>query len=560
MFFQDSAGKNRSDILLVTGLAAIIFFYAHLPALMNPYVINDDVRQQIFWMQQWQDPTLFQDDLLADYARLYVPWGVQGLYWLASLIINPLLFSKLLPAFLFVLLSATLYQIGFLTEDRRLGWFAVSAFWLMPFFLDNLSGGLARAFAAPLLALFWCFWLSGNSRGMALTMLLQALFIPYIFPVCASSVIIAWILEKTRQGDPPPFPASAANLACLALAAGLIALYYYRLTWSGFGPMVSAADMVNRPEFTSPGRLHIVPLYSLPWEIIRLWDFIAPFRELGDVIGALVCGLLVLGAFCGAWNIPWRSVLPRLQPVWCLGLASLLWYALARLFLLKLFIPNRYLIYTGSLFLCVGLAHCFHALTKNLFRSRLVPMVTLALVLVLSALRLHGVGLIDYSTGSSLYVALSKIPKEALVAGHPNVMDNAPTFAQRRAFITFELAQPWFKGYWRQLRPRLEDFFAAYYAAEPEAVWAFCRKYRISHLVVDERHFTPAFLNHRPHSLDHRPFFAPFDKYIRNLTREQRNFALLCRKNFPGINIDKNVWIIKMEGSVVSSAASLPAD
>ena len=211
MFFQDRAQENRSDILLISGLAVFIFVYAHLPALTNPYVINDDVRQQIFWMQQWHDPTLFQNDLLADYARLYVPWGVKGLYWLASFVINPILFSKLLPGFLFVLLSATLYQIGLLTEDRRLGWFTVSVFWLMPFFLDNLSGGLARAFAAPLLALFWYFWLSGNSRGMALTMLLQALFIPYIFPICASGVIIAWILQKTRQGDPPPFPASAAK-------------------------------------------------------------------------------------------------------------------------------------------------------------------------------------------------------------------------------------------------------------------------------------------------------------------------------------------------------------
>jgi hypothetical protein len=554
LFFEDSPQSNRSDILLVSGLAAIIFLYAHLPALTNPYVINDDVRQQIFWMRQWHDPTLFQHDLLADYARHYLPWGVKVLYWLASFVVNPILFSKILPGFLFVLLSATLYRIGSILEDRRLGWFVVCVSWLMPFFIDNLSGGLARAFAAPLLALFWCFWLSGNSRGMALTLLLQALFIPYIFPICASGVIIAWILMKTRQGEPPPFPASATNLAYLALAASLVVLFNYNFTWSGYGPLVRAADMVNRPEFTSSGRVHIVPVYTLPWEMIRLWEFIPPFHELGEVAGSFLCGLLILGALWGGWQIQWYLLLPRLQPIWCLGLASLLWYALARMFLLKLFIPDRYLIYTANLFYCMGLALCFHALTKDLFRHRVVTVGALSLVVVFSALRLQGVGLFDYSAGIPLYSALSKIPKDALVAGHPEVMDNVMTFAHRRALVTFELAQPWSQGHWRQVRPRLEDFFAAYYATDPEVVRTFCRKYRISHLVLDERHFTPDFLEHRPDPSDHSPFFAPFDAYIRNLTQHRHNFILLSRKDFPGKKIDTYVWLIKMEDSIVSSA------
>ena len=61
---------------LVALLSAAVFGIAHFQALTNPYVINDDVRQQIFWMQRWLDPQLFPRDLLSDYARQYVPWGV----------------------------------------------------------------------------------------------------------------------------------------------------------------------------------------------------------------------------------------------------------------------------------------------------------------------------------------------------------------------------------------------------------------------------------------------------------------------------------------------------
>jgi hypothetical protein len=70
--------------LTVALISGLIFVVAHFQALTNPLIINDDVRQQLYWMQQWQDPALFRGDFLTGYARHYVPWGVKGLYWAAS--------------------------------------------------------------------------------------------------------------------------------------------------------------------------------------------------------------------------------------------------------------------------------------------------------------------------------------------------------------------------------------------------------------------------------------------------------------------------------------------
>lgn len=520
-------------------VAAAIFICAHLAAFTNPFVINDDVRQQIFWMQQWQDPELFQDDLLTDYARHYVPWGVKALYRLASVFIGPLLFSKILTGTLFVLLSLCLYLIGTELLDRRLAWITVAVFWLMPFFLDRISGGLARSFAFPLLAWFWLAWLRREPWGMGGALLAQSLFIPYLAPLAAGAALLAWGRNRLSRSSPPPFPAHLGHFACLALALGLVALFNYHLTAGGFGPLVSKADMANRPEFTAQGRFPLVPVASVFWELVQPWEFIAPFREWGPLAGALVCGALVILVLFGWRRLAWQELFPRLQPVMYLGLASLACYAAARLFLLKLFVPDRYVIYTLNLFYCLALALGFYGLSRDWRLTRGAALGLLAVVAGLSCWRLHGVGLYDYSEFQPLAAVLSQTPKEALIAGHPELADNIPAFARRRAFVTLELAHPWSTGYWQKIRPRLEEFFAAYYAADPQAIRAFCRKHRISHLVVDPRHFTPEFLAGKP-------FFAPFDAYIRGLAQPGRPFAALSRNAFPAQEISESLRLLDM--------------
>ncbi len=552
-----------TDLAWVALISGAIFFYAHLPAFTNPYIINDDVRQQIFWMQRWLDPGLFKGDLLSDYARHYVPWGVQGLYWLASWVVGPLYFSKLLPGVLFVFLAGCLYQIGGKLGDRTVAWMTVGLYWLTPFFLDNLAGGLARGFAAPLLALFLLCWLNRQPWGMAAALLLMALFIPYIFLVAAVAAALAWLAGRTGRVSPPPFPARPAHLLLLAAGAGLVALMNLGFDRAGYGPLVSAAEMAHRAEFTSRGRFAILPVPSLWWELISPWQDLAPFRDAGPVAGVTFC--LVVGALAltGALRVNWRALRDRLQPVGWLGLSSVLLYFLARFWLFKMFIPDRYVIYTFNLFYCLFLALCLQAALKVNQWPRNLALLALILAATLGGLRLQGVGLKDYAAYQALYAALAQTPKDALIAGHPNLMDTVPTFARRRAFATYELAQPWSRGYWQKLRPRLDDLFRAYYAADPQEVLAFCRKYRISFLVVDDRHFRPDFLaggvfffpmeQRVPQNFGRSrferieaPFFAPFDEEIRRQVAGRHQFALLSWPFSPTVVVDKHLRLLDL--------------
>ncbi|OGR25452.1 MAG: hypothetical protein A2139_07485 [Desulfobacca sp. RBG_16_60_12] len=549
--------------MTVALISGVVFVVAHFQALANPFIINDDVRQQLYWMQQWQDPALFRGDFLTGYARAYVPWGVKGLYWLASWWVSPLNFSKLLAGFLFVFLAICLFKIGARLADRRLGWAMVVCFWLMPFFLDNLSGGLSRSFAAPLLALFWLGWLARRPWVVGAALLLQALFIPYIFMVAALAALLAWLLARLGRDSPPPFPAQAAHFILLGLGAALVVGLNLQFSAGGYGPLVSAAEMVNRPEFYAHGRYCFLPEASLLWELLRPWEMILPFRAWGSVAGGLAgAGLLVLVA-AGLRRLDWPAWRQPLKSAWYLGLASLALYFLARLFLLKLFVPDRYLMYTLNLFYCLGLALGVETALRVSRWPRSLAILVLVAAAALGAWRLQGVGLKDYSAYQAVYAALAETPKDALIAAHPNLMDTIPTFAQRRAFATYELAHPWSLGLWAKLQPRLADLFRAYYAADPQEVVAFCRKYGIAFLIVDDRHYTPAFLKggfflfpgEKPHlpgvarGLAERiycPFFAPFDEQIQNVTAGRLNYALLSDLSFRTLAIGQHVRLIDM--------------
>lgn len=557
------APKPSLAVPAVALLSGVVFVYAHFPAFTNPYVINDDVRQQIFWMQVWQDPALFGSDLLADYARHYVPWGVQALYWLASGFLSPLTFSKVLPGLLFIALGCCLFGLGTRLGGRRLGWAAAAVYWLMPFFLHVMAGGLARAFAAPLLAAFLLSWLTSRAWGLAASLLAISLCIPYMFPLAAAALLLARAAGLAGLAAPPPFPVRPLHWLWFGVAALLVALFNYQFAASGYGPLVNYADMAGRPEFYARGRFAILPVPSLLWELIAPWEWLAPFRDGGLLPGIIgVCALLALLA-AGGRRLEWPALRPSLPPLAWVGLASLLLSVLARIFLLKLFVPDRYLIYTLNIFYCLALAACVAALLPAFPRLRQRGLVLLLVAAVaLGGLRLRNTGLYDFSAYRDCYAALAAVPKDALIAGHPHLLDNTLTFAARRAFVTFELAHPWAQGYWERLRPRLEEFFAAYYAADPELVRDFCRRHAIDFLLVDDRHFTPEFLAGGRFAVPFEPpltpippgplrekviapFFAPFDAHIARLVAGRRTFAVLSDA-FSGTPLDPHIRLLDL--------------
>ena len=65
------------------------------------------------------------------------------------------------------------------------------------------------------------------------------------------------------------------------------------------------------------------------------------------------------------------------------------------------------------------------------------------------------------------------------------------------------------------------DFYDAYYAKDAQEVLAFCERYGITHILVDEQQFSKDYLQ-RGHF-----YFQPFDAYIQKKVSQTSSFAVM---------------------------------
>ncbi len=298
--------------------------------------------------------------------------------------------------------------------------------------------------------------------------------------------------------------------------------------------------MAGKIEYTDLGRFEIYPVPSLFYEFIRPWIINLPFREWGPIAGwsFAVVGLIVIAYACTRKR--WVSDVSGFRVFGYLFVASFLLYFVARAVVFRLFQPSRYLELSLTVFFCVGAGVCLREAVANLVPKKLIfPLIT-TLLLVLAAARLYHVGIYDYSQYARLYEFLRSTPKTSLMAGHPELMDNVPTFAHRKAFVTYELSHTWFTTFWDLIKKRTFDFFRAYYSDDPEEIRRFCRDNGIDYLLVRDEDFV------KKRRESGEVYFQPFGHYIRDLTKAKKRFALLDRKEFPPVYERDGIRVIKM--------------
>ncbi|MDQ7783756.1 MAG: hypothetical protein RDU20_12805 [Desulfomonilaceae bacterium] len=579
--------KSRKTLfcLIFTLVAAtVVYLVAHWSALTSPYVINDDVRQQIYWMQSWTDPELFRDDPLSRYARYYVPWGVQAVYAIGSQVMNPVQLTKVVTAVLFVVTAGFLFGLGRLFKDDLTGVLTVCVFFLFGTFLDRMAGGLSRGFVYPLMAGYAYFLGRDNITHAGIVLLLLSLFNPYAFLVCLATHVIFiahgyanTLLARpaaqpstpsgTREAGHPGclhvsantpcatrpetagrlktgLPVSLSTLAAAApvvLGVALVALKYAVFTSTEFGDVVTLSDMSGRIEYTDSGRYGIIPVPSIWYDlVVSPWIPELVYSSWEVPIGVLIF-VSTLAAAVWALRQDTRVVdLTGFRVFFYLLTASVLLYAAARVMLMKMFLPSRYLEFSIGVFYCVLIAVCMRIAIERFSLGRTAIALIAAGMVAGGAVRLHNVGLWDYSDGADLYRFMRSTPKTALIAGHPAVMDNITTFGTRKAFVTYEMSHTWYKRYWNDIRSKTFDFFRAYYSEDPDLVREFSRKYGIDYLVVREEDFEPQVTQGKS------VYFEPFGSYIEDLVKGRSNFAVLDAKEFPPVFRDNRIRIFQV--------------
>jgi hypothetical protein len=504
-------------------------------------------------MERWQDPELFQNDFLANYSEAYVPVGVKVIYRLASLWFDPLLFSKILTAILFVVTAGLWFVWGRLFGDNLTAFIVVLVYFLFTGFQAQMAGGLSRGFVFPLLIAYLYFISRGDIFKGGVVVLVQSFFNPYVFLLCLFTQALVVSLKIAPRVFPKTFattePISDLGkfirrllVINIPVIIGVV-FTVFNILWyqSNLGHLISCWEMVGKSEYTEFGRYQLYPTPSFFYELIRPWVFNLSFPYWGPIAGWIMA-LLTIAVFAYA-AVNYQPVVKwnGLRGLFLIIPVSLFLYVVARIVLVKLFVPRRYIFYTLNIIYCIGFAVAIRIILEKIELSRTKMCLILLALLVFASIKGRHIELFDYSHDHSLYKFLQTTPKNTLIAGWPELMDNVMTLGNRRAFVTYELSHTWVEPYWTEVKKRTFDLFRAYYSSSPEEIKAFCKSRGIEYLIVREEDFKPQRLN------GSNLYFEPFNGFIWYHANFTNYFAILDKSVFAPVFDSNGVRVIHVQ-------------
>ena len=501
-------------------------------AFKTEYVVQDDARQHVFWMQRFLDSELFPDDLIADYFQSIAPAGYTALYqFAASIGIHPLLFNKLLPILLGAIAAA--YCFGICMELFPIPFASFLATLLLQqslWMTFDLVSGTPRAFAYPLFLAFLYYLLRRSTLPCLAAIALQGLFYPtfvlisagilllqliqplqlfyggqsqreiaqknIIFKAvytarCASSTLMLPFLSSGQQSQNKDL-----KRLCLAgLGIAILVMLPYALKSPEFGSVVGGAEARSLPEFLPNGRNEF------------FHDNPAQFWLIGSRSGwlpMLMPPLIWLGLFLPAL-LRGKSRFPLLARVKekvillrDIVLVSSGLFLAAHIVLFKLYLPSRYVHHSLRVVMAIAAGIAIAALFDALLQKAKSKKILLPVACLLLAV------VIFYPNFSSsfprtsyrvirapaIYQFFQQQPKDILIASLSGAANNIPTFSQRSVLVSPEYGISYHVGYYRQFRQRATDLIRAQYSPEFAEVKAFIQKYGIDFWLLDATSFS----------------------------------------------------------------------
>jgi len=513
--------SNRRGFVIGLVLALC---YAILPpveamvqAFSQPFTIQEDARQFLFWMQQWRNPALFVGDPIAEYFQAVTPFGFKAMHWLLDMVgLEPFTANKLLPLPLFLATAYFSYRIAWLIYPVAA--IGVAASWLTCFFLSlidqSLLSAVPRAFAVPLFLWFLFACMRGRVLAVAAACLSQGLFYPLVALVSAGVLGLSLLRWKN---DKPRLALDRKSLA--PVGAGLIAivavLLPYLLNTGGYGPVISATEAAQTPAFQNAGRSAFflgsgIETYLcgaraglLPVE----WGCGEAFRQ-GLFFAPILAILLIVFAIASPIGLAIKATNPAsgysAQGAIFLAVigAGMFWFVAAHVMLFELHLPSRYLqhplratawiagtLLFGVMLLATGRRFC----AKYPRRIPIIRGFTLMLAggFFILPLPLGPSPYANYITGKhpTLYAFLRSTPLNATVASLALEADNIPSFTGRAVHSAREYAIPYASGYMKPLAKKSRALIHAQYAIRRGPLADYIKRYRPSYLLLDRTAF-----------------------------------------------------------------------
>ena len=485
--------------------AVVYGFLGLREAFSSEYVVQDDARQHVFWMQRFLNKALFPKDLIADYFQSVAPAGYTAVYQtMASLGINPLVANKLLPTGLGLITTGYCFGVCLeLLPVPTAGFVATLLLNQSLWMKDDLVSATPRAFVYPLFLAFLYYLLRQRLLAVCAAITLLGLFYPHFVFIAALILILR--LLRWDEGPPRLSKNRSDYLFCaIGLGVALLVILPVALT-SEFGPTITAAEARNLPEFLPGGRSAF--FYDDPW---KFWLSATRSGLLPSIKPPLLAaGFLLPVLLRYPAKFPLTQRVNNIAILSQVVVSSLLMFFAAHALLFKLHLPNRYsehsLRIVGAIAAGITLIVIWDALWQA-YKQRL-PYLLKQQLLVFTSVALLGAALILYPSfeefpntkyqvggNPSLYKFFQEQSKGRLIASLSEEANNLPTFSQQSILVGREYAIPYHLGYYRQFRASTLALIRAQYSPDLAIAQTLIQKYGVDFWLLDRAAFTPEYI------------------------------------------------------------------
>lgn len=520
---------THQNIFWFTLSMTFAFLYGMLSlqqAFSTEYVIQDDVRQHVFWMQRFLDPALFPDDLIADFYQSVAPWGYTIFYQIFTVIgIDPILLSKVLPTILGLIITGYFFGISMEIFPFPAGAFIATLVFNQTIWKrDDIASATPRAFGLCLLVVFLYYLLHYEAEKSSQSSLLQK-FANEIFPcllvigligafhpqyifICIGLIILQLF---NWQNSTLRFSKNNQDywLFFLCLGIAILVMLPYLLKVSDFGPVITGEQAKLLPEFYE-GRTRFFQ--------DNLWSFYIN----GSRSGILPRGLLAPSTMVFGLLLPLlikfpkqftlvKYINPNIKILPKLLITSIALFVTAHALLFKLYLPSRYTNYSLRIVLALATGITIITLLDVVLRwarredkSRqkrkiLTLLLTglLAAIIILHPLLWKTFPNSRYLVGThqSLYQFLVKQSKDIVIASLAEEASNIPSFTKRSVLVAWEYGIPYQLGYYKKFSQRATDLIQAQYSADIKVIENFINTYGIKFFLIERDAFTSEYMN-----------------------------------------------------------------
>jgi hypothetical protein len=522
--------------------------------LDNPNSVQDDFRQSFFWLWQYYDDSLFQNDFYAEMYKSHVTrLPLLNLIFKSAvaLKINLIAFSKYLSIVIGILSSVAAYLFASTLSKNKLVALFFSIFISYVFYCtDHVSAAQARSFIWIGLMLYMYFKNSGKDIASAITCFLLLFISPNTFLLCLGMEALSWLYKSIKEKQVLVKSKSLISTCVNALSAFVLYKVIFKdIQTQGVGTPFSKSELMALPEFNPGGRHPIFGshLADGTWFRNEHWGFGYGYLDISNIV---FIGLVALVIYFVLRKVLKHSE-ESLNIVLVFASSSLSLYFASQLLFPILYLPSRYIAVPTMI---IAVVFIFLALEKIVlffaekvkndyvsedFAKQSTFWGMIAISILFSSFYIFNpktyIHLRFVSMKPEMLQVFKATPKDSLIAGYPILYDlnTVSILAQRKVYADYERSIAYTKETLAEIRRRTVIALAMTYSSSKEEFIKLAKENGITHFLALIDYYSPKYLKSAR-------YINPYNKFLRKLV-SKKNFFLkdyLIQRNQRYVLID----------------------